>query len=111
MDLAPRSLLADSGVAVDLWAAPAVAGMFEGDPWLQRVGSDAAGFLQTQYDCAIVLSNKRRPLAEKMLHFRGLPWVSLHESFTGPNFQRAAFSAYSPCMVTAPSFQSVLFRI
>ena len=93
MDLAPRSLLADSGLAVDLWTAPAIASLFEGDPWLKRVGSEAADFLGTQYDCAVVLSNKRRPLAQKMLHFRSLQWVSLHESFTGPNFQRAAFSA------------------
>jgi ADP-heptose:LPS heptosyltransferase len=93
MDLAPRSLLAESGLAVDLLADPAIASLFHGDPWLKRVGSDPAAFQHTQYDCAIVLSNKRRPLAPKMRSFRRLPWVSLHESFTGPNFQRAAFAA------------------
>lgn len=93
MDLAPRSMLSEAGLEVDLWAAAPVASLFQGDPWLRRVRSDPVDFLQTQYDCAIVLSNKRRPLAQKMLHFRRLPWVSLHESFTGPNFQRAAFAA------------------
>ncbi len=93
MDLAPRSLLVEAGLKVDLWAAPTVASLFDGDPWFEHVGSDPSDFARMQYDCAIVLSNKRRPLEQKIRHFRTLPWVSLHESFTGPNFHRGAFAA------------------
>lgn len=93
MDLASRSLLAQAGLQVDLLAAPVVAALFEGDPWFGRVGSEAADFAAGDYDCAIVLSNKSRPLEEKMRHFARLPWVSLHEFFTGPNFHRGAFGA------------------
>ena len=93
MDLAPRSLLAEAGLKIDLWATATVASLFDGDPWFERVGSEASDFELTQYDCAIVLSNKRRPLEQKIRRFRRLPWVSLHESFTGPNFHRGAFVA------------------
>ncbi|MFC5499820.1 glycosyltransferase family 9 protein [Caenimonas terrae] len=93
MDLASRSLLVDAGLQVDLVAAPVVAALFEGDPWFGKVGSDTAGFSGSHYDCAIVLSNKRRPLQQKIRHFPRLPWVSLHGYFTGPNFHRGAFGA------------------
>ncbi len=93
MDLAPRSLLAETGIKADLWTTSTLAALFDGDPWFQRVGSEATDFVGVQYDCAIVLSNKRRPLAQKMRHFRTMPWVSLHESFTGPNFHRGALAA------------------
>lgn len=93
MDLAPRSLLSEAGLQVDLFTSPLVATLFEGDPWLGRVGSDASDFTGIDYDCAIVLSNKSRPLQPKIRHFLGLPWVSLHGYFTGPNFHRGAFGA------------------
>jgi hypothetical protein len=93
MDLASRSLLRDLGLEIDLFAAPGVAALFEGDPWFGRVGSQAGDFAGVDYDCAIVLSNKHRPLRQKMRNFAGLPWVSLHEYFTGPNFHRGQFAA------------------
>ena len=93
MDLASRSLLSQAGLQVDLYTSPLVATLFAGDPWLGRVGSEAGEFAGIQYDCAIVLSNKRRPLQPKIRHFPRLPWVSLHGFFTGPNFHRGAFGA------------------
>ena len=93
MDLAARSLLKELGFEVDLFTAPALAALFQGDPWLRRVGSQAADFAGVEYQCAIVLSNKRRPLQPKMRSFPRLPWVSLHEYFTGPNFHRGLFAA------------------
>jgi heptosyltransferase-2 len=93
MDLAPRSLLLELGFEVDLFTIPALAAVFQGDPWLRRVGSQASDFIGAQYQCAIVLSNKRRPLQPKMRSFPRLPWVSVHENFTGPNFHRGLFAA------------------
>lgn len=93
MDLAPRSLLAELGMQVDLYAAPVVTALFEGDPWFGRIASDAGAFAGVDYDCAIVLSNKHRPLKPKTRAFARLPWVSLHEYFTGPNFHRGLFAA------------------
>ncbi|ROZ68612.1 glycosyltransferase family 9 protein [Ramlibacter sp. WS9] len=93
MDLAPRSLLQELGFEVDLFTVPALAAVFQGDPWLRRVGSLASDFVGAEYQCAIVLSNKRRPLQPKMRSFPRLPWVSVHENFTGPNFHRGLFAA------------------
>jgi len=93
MDLAPRSLLAEWGLQVDLYAAPVVTALFEGDPWFGCTASDAGAFAGVDYDCAIVLSNKHRPLKPKTRDFARLPWVSLHEYFTGPNFHRGLFAA------------------
>jgi len=93
MDLAPRSLLAELGFEVDLFTSPEIAALFEGDPWFRRVGSSPAEFDAAGYDCAIVLSNKDRPLRPKRQSFARMPWVSLHEFFTGPNFHRGLFAA------------------
>jgi hypothetical protein len=93
MDLAPRSLLAELGFEVDLFTSPSIAALFEGDPWFRRVDSAGAAFDPAGYDCAIVLSNKDRPLRPKRHGFSRLPWVSVHEFFTGPNFHRGLFAA------------------
>ena len=93
MDLAPRSLLPQWGMQVDLYAAPVVTRLFEGDPWFGRIASDTGALSGVDYDCAIVLSNKHRPLKPKTRAFASLPWVSMHEYFTGPNFHRGLFAA------------------
>jgi len=93
MDLAPRSLLAELGFEVDLYTSPEIAALFEGDPWFRHVGSDPAEFDAAGYGCAIVLSNKDRPLRPKRQGFAHMPWVSLHEFFTGPNFHRGLYAA------------------
>jgi hypothetical protein len=93
MDLAPRSLLVELGFEVDLFTSPEIAALHGGDPWFRRAGAGAAEFDLADYDCAIVLSNKDRPLRPKRKDFARLPWVSMHEFFTGPNFHRGLFAA------------------
>jgi heptosyltransferase-2 len=93
MDLAPRSLLQQAGLKMDLLTSPTIAKLFQSDPWFERVSCQARD-LQTggDYDFVITLSNKRRALLPKRRHFAGLPWVSLHESFCGPDFDRGGFA-------------------
>ncbi len=94
MDLAPRSLLQQAGLRMDLLTSPGLAGLFQEDPWFERVGSDPQAFAaQGGYDFVITLSNKRRALQVKRSHFQHLPWLSLHESFCGPDFDRGGFAA------------------
>ena len=93
MDLAPRSLLQQHGIAVDLVAHPAVVPMFERDPWLRDVTADPLALAGRTWDACIALSNKSRSLHMKKRFFPDLPWVSLHEYFTGPNFHRGLFTA------------------
>lgn len=93
MDLAPRSLLREHGIEVDLLADPVVARLYEGDPWFSRVASDAGALRDRQHDFALVLSLKRRPMHSKRAHFAALPWTSLHGHFTGPNFHRGLLAS------------------
>ncbi len=92
MDLAPRSLLAERGLSVDLFAAPHIAALFEGDPWLRRVTCDAAGLRADDYDFVIALGNDRKSLRVKRERLAGLPWVSLQGYYGGPDFHRARFA-------------------
>jgi ADP-heptose:LPS heptosyltransferase len=92
MDLAPRSLLAARGLAVDLFAAPHIAALFEGDPWFARIVSQASALRAQDYDCAIVLSHDPRSLRVKRAQLARLPWVSLQGFYGGPDFHRARFA-------------------
>lgn len=92
MDLAPRSLLAAHGIAVDLFAAPHLAALFAGDPWLRRVLSDPTDLQAENYDFVIVLSHDRKSWCRKRERLPGLPWVSLHGYYGGPDFHRARFA-------------------
>lgn len=93
MDLAPRSLLHAQGFSMDLLTDKTVARLFDGDPWFTCVTDDiSAVATKVTYDFVIVLSHKRRSLQPKIRHFRALPWVSILEDFTGPNFDRAAYA-------------------
>ena len=60
MDLAPRSLLAARGIAVDLVAAPHIAALFEGDPWFKRTLGSAEEARPEHYDFVIALSHDRK---------------------------------------------------
>lgn len=96
MDLAPRTLLVEQGRQVDLLATPVVAALFEGDPWFGKVGSTGIAthrWPAQGYDGAIVLASRHRPLKSKRTTYASLPWVSLHDHFTGPNFHRGLFAA------------------
>lgn len=92
MDLAPRSLLHAQGFSMDLLTDKTIARLFDGDPWFTCVTDDVSAAAKVAYDFVIVLSHKRRSLQPKIRHFRGLPWVSILEDFTGPNFDRAAYA-------------------
>ncbi|WP_372828611.1 glycosyltransferase family 9 protein [Polaromonas sp.] len=92
MDLAPRSLLHAQGFSMDLLTDRTIARLFHDDPWFTSVTDDISAATKAPYDFVIVLSHKRRSLQLKMRHFRALPWVSILEDFTGPNFDRAAFA-------------------
>lgn len=92
MDLAPRSLLAENGVAVDLFAAPHIATLFEGDPWFARTLCRPDELLAQNYDFTIALSHDRKSWRLKRERLPRLPWVSLHGYYDGPDFHRARFA-------------------
>ena len=92
MDLAPRSLLAEHGIAVDLFAAPHIAALFAGDPWFQRTLCRADELHAENYDFVIALSHDRKSWRLKRERLAGLPWVSLHGFYGGPDFHRARFA-------------------
>ena len=88
LDLAPRSLLAEHGIGVDLRLPSALAGVFRGDRWCRSVGRldepvDLAGV-----DFAIVDSRSRRALAHKRAAAPRLPWVSVRGDYVAYDFQR-----------------------
>ena len=93
MDLAPRSLLHENGIAVDLFAAPHLVALFDGDRWLRRVIADPAAIDPAAYDFAIVSSHARKALATKRGFAPALPWVSLAGYYGVPDYQRAQFNA------------------
>jgi len=92
MDLAPRSLLQLNGYRIDLLTDKFLVEVFENDPWFESISDDPQSLALTAYDFAIVLSNKRRSIQTKKKYFKNLPWVSIHENFTGPNFDRSGFA-------------------
>ena len=93
MDLAPRSLFAEAGVAVDLATHPHLAELFQGDPWFANVLADPSEISGTAYDFVIVPSHKHRSLKMKQRYLPHHPWLSMHGRFTGPEFHRAEFAA------------------
>lgn len=93
MDLAPRCLLAEQGLTMDLYTDPHLATMFADDPWLHRVFSDAEDVRLKNYDFVIVPSFKRRSLGEKIVLLPDTPWISMHGFYTGPEFHRGEFAA------------------
>lgn len=92
MDLAPRSLLRERGIRMDLLTEKHLSELFQGDPWFDSVTSDPRELKDSHYDFAVVLSNKRRSLQIKRKFFKSLPWVSVLEFFSGPDFNRAGYA-------------------
>jgi hypothetical protein len=88
MDLAPRSLLAERGIAVDLLAATAVASLFEGDRHFRRVLVDPTALSPGDYDFAIVDSRRWKALAHKRRGCPALPWVSLKGDYLAYDYHR-----------------------
>jgi ADP-heptose:LPS heptosyltransferase len=93
MDLAPRTLLAESGVQVDLFCAPHIASLFERDAWFRRTLHRPEEVRPDDYDAAIVLSHDRKSLVLKRERLHRLPWVTLQGYYGGPDFHRARFAA------------------
>lgn len=93
MDLAPRSMMQQQGFRMDLLTDSFIAKVFQQDPWFETVTADPSRLSEVPYDFAIVLSNKRRAIDHKRKYFKQLPWVSLLESFSGPDYHRAGYVA------------------
>lgn len=92
MDLAPRSLLVEKGFHVDLFTSPHIATMFEHDTWFTRTFCKLEDLHVDAYDVVIVLSFDRKALLAKRARLTGLPWVSLHGFYGGPDFHRSCFA-------------------
>jgi ADP-heptose:LPS heptosyltransferase len=92
MDLAPRSLLRQQGIACDLLIDAHLAHMFESDTWFDRIASDTRQLADCNYDLVILQSHKRRSMLQKMRHYASHPWLSMHGFYTGPEFHRARFA-------------------
>ena len=95
MDLAPRSLLAAHGIALDLVAPPTTAALFSGDRWFGRVAADTSAVTADAshaYDFAIVDSVSRRALAAKRRVAPELPCVAIQGDYLAYDYQRALFA-------------------
>ena len=88
MDLAPRSLLAARGIAVDLLAPPGIAALFAGDHGFGRVLVDEAAIAEGGYDFVVTDSRSAKALAAKRRRLAGLPWVSIKGDYLGHDFHR-----------------------
>ncbi|MDQ6627449.1 MAG: hypothetical protein M3Z29_03220, partial [Pseudomonadota bacterium] len=77
MDLAPRSLLAERGIGLDLVAPKPIAALFRGDRWFGRVFDDSSRVVASAYDFAIVDSLSLAALAGKRKSAPGLPWITV----------------------------------
>ena len=93
MDLAPRTLLAERGIAVDLLAPPPIAALFASDRWLGRCFAAPEAIDPARYDAVVTSSDSRRALATKHRHASALPWVSITGAYNAPDYQRAMFGA------------------
>jgi hypothetical protein len=89
MDLAPRSLLAEHGIVLDLVAPPSIAALFQGDRWLGRVLGDPGQLGASGHDFAIVDNFAWRALAAKRSVVPRLPWVAVLGDYLAYDYQRA----------------------
>lgn len=93
MDLAPRSLLLQHGIVMDLISDNHICELFADDPWFNQVLSSDNPINATHYDFVIVPSYKRRSLGQKTGVLTKLPWVAMNGFYTGPEFNRGDFAA------------------
>ncbi len=93
MDLAPRSLLAERGIAADLLAPPTIAALFDGDRWLRHCFSAPESIDPARYDAVIASSDGHRALATKRSCAPAVPWISIAGAYNAPDYQRAMFGA------------------
>jgi len=88
LDLAPRSLLIEHGLEIDLMAPAAAAALFAGDRGFGRVFVDEAAIEPARYDAVIADSRSWKALAAKRLHLPALPWVSIKGDYLGYDYHR-----------------------
>ena len=93
MDLAPRSLLHQHGIVMDLISNDHICELFSDDPWFNQVLSSNKPINAANYDFVIVPSYKRRSLGQKTGVLAKLPWVAMNGFYTGPEFNRGDFAA------------------
>ncbi|MEO6362467.1 MAG: hypothetical protein ABIO71_04500, partial [Caldimonas sp.] len=92
MDLAPRSLLVEHGIAVDLLAPAAIASLFRGDRAFGRVMACDDEIVADRYDVVVTDSRSWKALAAKRRRAATLPWVSIKGDYLGYDYQRALFA-------------------
>ncbi len=90
LDLAPRSLLVERGIVVDVVLPAAIVGAYRGDRWFHAVVAEAdAGTIDaSRYDIAIVDSNCGKALAAKRRVAPRLPWLSVRGDYLAYDYQR-----------------------
>lgn len=93
MDLAPRTLFLERGLAVDLLAPPATAALFSGDRGFACVVAAEAAIEPARYDFVIVDSRSWKALAVKRRRLPALPWVSIKVDYLGYDYHRGLFAA------------------
>ena len=93
LDLAPRSLLAEHGIRVDLVLPRALVGVFGGDRWCRAVLASDAAIDAAAFDFAIVDSRSWNALAHKRRVAPKLPWVSVRADYIAYDFQRGQLAA------------------
>ena len=92
MALAPRSLLKNLNITIDLYTHTHIAALFKGDLWLNSVETDISNIDKHDYDFVIVSSYKWRSLKHKFIHANQLSWISIFSKFSGPELNRALYS-------------------
>lgn len=92
MDLAPRTLLAERGIGLDLLAPATIAALFAGDRAFGRVFADAAQIEPMRYDFVIADSRAWKALAIKRRRLTALPWVSIKGDYLGYDYHRGLFA-------------------
>ncbi|MEO7055874.1 MAG: glycosyltransferase family 9 protein [Caldimonas sp.] len=88
MDLAPRSLLAERGIALDLLAPATIAALFAGDRGFTRVLDDETAIEPGRYDFVVVDSRAWKALAAKRRRLPALPWLSIKGDYLGYDYHR-----------------------
>jgi len=88
LDLAPRSLLVEHGIAVDVVLPAATLPAFRGDRWLGAVHGFADPIDARDHDVAIVDSACAKALAGKRRHAPALPWLSVRKDYLAYDYQR-----------------------
>ena len=92
MDLAPRSLLYNLDIQIDLFTHPYIVDLFANDQFLNLIESDPRLINSHNYDFVIVTNITWKALKHKFFYAHHLPFISIYGEFNGPEINRALFS-------------------